>query len=266
VSRQELARFLRNRRENLRTADTGLPAGARRRTPGLRREEVAGLAHMSVDYYVRLEQARGPRPSPRILDGLTGALRLSPAERAHLFRLAGTNPAPPAGPVRQVRPYVVDLLRRMPEAAAVVTDASYNVIAFNPLADALLGDLTREPNLARRRFLGTGYESSSAEEFGHIAVARLRAAADRYPRDEPLTRLLAQLHAASDEFTAIWDTDPVRAPGHRMKTITHPRLGPLRLNCDVLAIPDDDQQVVFVTADPGTPTARALRRLVGAHR
>ncbi|MEU8254266.1 helix-turn-helix transcriptional regulator [Micromonospora inaquosa] len=262
MARQELARFLRERRDEMGPADVGLPAGPRRRTPGLRREEVARLAHMSVDYYTRLEQARGPHPSPRILEALTEALRLSPAERTHLFRLAEASPTPPAGPVRQVRPYVVNLLRRIPEAAAVVTDASYDVIDFNPLADALLGDLRQEPNLARRRFLGlNGYESSSAEEFGHIAVARLRAAADRYPRDEPIARLLAELRASSTEFTEIWNTNPVRAPGHRTKTITHPQLGPLRLNCDVLAIPDDDQQVVFITADPGSPTARALRHL-----
>jgi hypothetical protein len=217
---------------------------------------------MSVDYYIRLEQARGPHPSPRILDALTGALRLSAAERTHLFRLAGASPTPPAGPVRQVRPYVVNLLRRMPEAAAVVTDATYEVIAFNPLADAVFGNLGQEPNLARRRFLGLNYsESSSTEEFGHIAVARLRAAADRYPHDTALARLLTQLRADSIEFTEIWNTNPVHAPGHRTKTITHPQLGSLRLNCDVLTIPDDDQQVVFVTADPGTPTARALRHL-----
>ncbi|MFC4017891.1 helix-turn-helix transcriptional regulator [Micromonospora sp. GCM10011542] len=258
---QELAWFLRQRREDLRPADVGLPAGPRRRTPGLRREEVAQLAHMSVDYYARLEQARGPHPSPRILDSLADALRVSPAERIHLFRLAGATPAPPVGPVRQVRPHMVNLLRRIPEAAAVVTDASYDVIAFNPLADALLGNLRQEPNLARRRFLGLdSYESSSAEEFGHIAVARLRAAADRYPRDERLARLLTGLRAASTEFTEIWNTNPVRAPSHRIKTITHPQLGPLRLNCDVLTIPDD-QQVVFITADHGTPTARALRHL-----
>ncbi|MDG4781825.1 helix-turn-helix transcriptional regulator [Micromonospora sp. WMMD961] len=262
MARQELARFLRQRREDLRPADVDLPAGGRRRTPGLRREEVAGQAHMSVDYYTRLEQARGPHPSPRILDALTRALRLSPAERTHLFRLAGASPTPPAGPVRQVRPYVANLLRRIPEAAAVVTDVTYDVIAFNPLADALLGNLTEEPNLARRRFLHLGYESSSAEEFGYIAVARLRAAADRYPRDEPLARLLAELGTGSSEFTEIWNTNPVRAPGHRTKTISHPQLGPLRLNCDVLTVPDDDQQVVFLTADPGTPTAHALRHLV----
>jgi hypothetical protein len=259
-----MARFLRDRRARLRPADVGLPAGARRRTPGLRREEVAGLAHMSVDYYTRLEQARGPHPSGRILDALTGALRLGPAERAHLFRLAEAVPTPPAGPPRRVRPYVQALLDRMPGAAAVVTDAGYDVIAYNPLAEALLGDLAGQPNLARRRFLGLGHgyrETSSAAEFGEIAVARLRGAAARYPRDPALAGLLAELRAASPEFGAIWDTHPVREPGHRIKTLEHPELGPVRINCDILAVPDDDQQVVFITADPGSPAERALRSL-----
>jgi transcriptional regulator with XRE-family HTH domain len=262
MARQELALFLRDRRQALRPADVGLPAGRRRRTPGLRREEVAGLAAMSVEYYARLEQARGPHPSPRILDSLTGALRLSPAERAHLFRLAGTSPLPPPGPVRQVRPHVAGLLRRLPDTAVVVTDACYDVIAANPLAGALLGGLGQEPNLARRRFLHLGpRESSGAEEFGSIAVARLRGAADRYPLDERLAGLLAELRAGSEEFVAIWDTNPVRAPGHRVKTFAHPEVGPVRVSCDVLTIPEDDQQVVFVTADPGSPSARALHHL-----
>jgi transcriptional regulator with XRE-family HTH domain len=262
---RELARFLRERREDLRPVDVGLPAGPRRRTPGLRREEVAGLANMSVDYYVRLEQARGPHPSSRILDAVTGALRLTPAERTHVFRLAGVNPEPPDGPVRQVRPYVVDLLHRMTGSAAIVTDASYDVIAWNPLANALLGDLETEPNLARRRFLRTGrYESSSSEAFAPIVAGRLRASAARYPRDEQLAQLLAELRAGSEEFVAAWDANPVRAPGHRVKTMTHPEVGPLRVNCDVLAVPDDDQQVVFITADPGTSSARALGRLLTA--
>jgi transcriptional regulator with XRE-family HTH domain len=262
MARQELARFLRDRRAVVRPADIGLPAGPRRRTPGLRREEVARLATMSVDYYARLEQARGPHPSPRILDAIAAALRLSPAERTHLFRLAGANPAPAPGPSREVRPYVAGLLRRMPEAAAIVTAASYDVIGWNPLAEALLGDLGEDPNLARRRFLRPGgSDYPGAEEFGHIAVARLRSAADRYPRDEKLARLLAELRSGSAEFVQIWDTNPVRTPGHRVKTLDHPRLGRLRVNCDVLAVPDDDQQVVFITADPGTSSARALRRL-----
>jgi transcriptional regulator with XRE-family HTH domain len=265
MTRRELARFLRDRREKLQPIDVALPVDRRRRTPGLRREEIALLAHMSVDYYARLEQARGPRPSPRILDALTGALRLTPAERTHLFRLAGANPTPPASPVRRVRPYVADLLHRLPETGAVVTDAGYDVIAWNPLAAALLGNLDQEPNLARRRFLHLGHqESSGAEEFARIAVSRLRRAVARYPRDEPVARLVAELRSASSDFREVWETDPVHAPGHRTKTMTHPDVGPLRVNCDILTVPDDDQQVVFITADPDTPSARAFRHLVTA--
>ncbi len=266
MPRHELARFVRDHRERLGTADTGLVTGRRRRTPGLRREEVATLAHVSVDYYTRIEQARGPRPSPRVLDALAEALRLTRAERVHLFQLAGTPPTPLASPVRRVRPYVTDLLHRIPETAAVVTDASYTVVAQNQLAHALVGDCDETPNLARRRFLGRGsgpYETvSSAVEFGQLVVARLRAAADRYPRDAELTRLLDELRAGSAEFTELWRANPVYGPGHRTKTMVHPEVGELRLNCDVLTVPEDDQQVVFVTADPGSPSARALRHLL----
>jgi transcriptional regulator with XRE-family HTH domain len=265
MARQELARFLRDRREALRPAEVGLPAGSRRRTPGLRREEVAGLANISVEYYARLEQARGPRPSPPVLDGVADALRLAAAERAHMFRLAGVALSAPPGPPRRVRPHVASLLERMPDTAAIVTAASYDVIAWNPLAQALMGDLHSRPNLARRLFLDreevlrTGHE-----DFAEIAVARLRAAADRYPRDRRLAALLAELRVGSEEFASIWDTHPVRVPGHRTKTMVHPQLGPLRVHCDVLPISDDDQQVVFITADPDSSSARDLRRLAAA--
>jgi transcriptional regulator with XRE-family HTH domain len=267
TGKQELARFLRGRRDGLTPADAGLPADPPRRTRGLRREEIAELAHMSVDYYARLEQARGPRPSPRVLDALTEVFRLTAAERTHLFRLAGTTPTPLAGPVRRVRPHVAALLHRIPDTAAIVTDATYDVIAWNPLAEALLGsDLADRPNMARRRFLGRPLESSGGEESARIVVARLRRAADRYPRDEALARLLAALRAGSEEFVRIWETHPVHAPGHRTKTLVHPEAGRLRVTCDVLTVPHDDQQVVFVTADPGTPSARALRHLAAATR
>jgi transcriptional regulator with XRE-family HTH domain len=262
MPRPDLARFLRDRRADLRPADVGLPSGPRRRTPGLRREEVARLANMSVEYYVRLEQARGPQPSARILESLTSALRLDPAERTRLFRLAGTSPTPPAGPARTVRPYVTELLDRIPDAGAIVTDATYGVLAWNGLARAVWGPELTGMNLARSRFLGLNrFESTGFEEFGSYAVSRLRNAVTRYPRDPSLARLLADLRAGSPEFVELWNSDPVRVPGHRSKTVEHPELGRLRLNCDVLAVPDDDQQVVFITADPGSPTAKALRAL-----
>jgi transcriptional regulator with XRE-family HTH domain len=132
VDRLELARFLRDRRERIKPADVDLPAGPRRRTPGLRREEVAGLASMSVEYYARIEQARGPRPSPRILDAIAGALRMERAERTHLYRLAGVLPQAPPGPSRTVRPHVARLLERMQDTAAIITAATCDVIAWNP--------------------------------------------------------------------------------------------------------------------------------------
>jgi transcriptional regulator with XRE-family HTH domain len=247
MARGELALFLRDRRSQLRPTDVGLPAGDRRRTPGLRREEVAELAHMSVEYYTRMEQARGPRPSARILDGVAQALRLAPAERAHLYRLAEAPQPVPLSPVRTVRPRVRALLDHLPGAAAVVTDATYDVLAWNPLAEVLLGGLAEQPSLARRRFLmPMPYESTGAEEFGHIVAARLRAAVSRYPDDPRLVRLLADLHA-SEEFTHIWDTRPVHAPGHRESTVDHPQWGKVRITCEVLAVPEDDQQIVFMT-------------------
>jgi transcriptional regulator with XRE-family HTH domain len=274
MARAELARFLRDRREALRPADVGLPPGRRRRTPGLRREEVAERAHMSVEYYARLEQARGPRPSSRILDSVADALRLERAERAHMFGLAGVPLAAPDQVSRRVRPYVAGLLDRMPDSAAIVTAATYDVIAWNPLAsalfgEALLGEAARghgdQPNLARRRFLNRDQVLTTGhEDFGEIAVARLRAAAARYPLDTGLADLLGELRAGSTEFTELWATNPVRVPGHRTKTIVHPEVGSLRVDCDVLAVPDDDQQVVFITADPGSASERALRHLAVA--
>ncbi|MEV7036167.1 helix-turn-helix transcriptional regulator [Streptomyces sp. NPDC093272] len=268
-ARQELARFLRERRAALGPRTVGLaPGAAARRTPGLRREEVAELAHMSVDYYVRLEQARGPRPSARVLDALAEALRLAPAERSHLFRLADW-PAPPAAPaaVRRVRPHVAGMLERLPGTAAIVTDACYGLVAWNPLAVQLFGyDLSGgATNLARRRFLGQGrmYAGSTAGQFGEVVVARLRRAAERYPHDGHLASLLDELHAGSAEFRQLWATHPVYAPGHRTKVVDHPELGRLRLNCDVLLVPEDDQEVVLVTADPGTPSAHRLAELAG---
>jgi transcriptional regulator with XRE-family HTH domain len=264
VGREDLARFLRERRESVRPAEVGLVAGPRRRTPGLRREEVAELASMSVEYYARLEQARGPRPSARILDSIAGTLGLEPAERAHLYRLAGVIPPAPPGPPSHVRPHVACLLGRLQDTAAIVTAATYDVIAWNPLAGVLFG-LQGKPNLARRRFLHRDEVLTSGhEDFGEIAVSRLRAAAARYPHDAALATLLADLRAGSEEFTGIWDTYPVRVAGHRTKNMVHPEVGRLQVSCDVLTVPDDDQQVVFITADPGSRSARALRHLASA--
>src|SRR5215472_13025312 len=143
MNRAELAAFLRTRRHRLRPADVGLPGGGRRRTPGLRRQEVAELAGISVDYSIRLEQARGPHPSRQVLTALCRALVLTADEREYLFRLADENPPPTAGPSREISPGIRNLLDSMPETPAYVVDAKYDVLAWNSLATHFIGDLSQ---------------------------------------------------------------------------------------------------------------------------
>lgn len=158
MDRQELGAFLRSRRERLLPEDVGLPPGPRRRTAGLRREEIAVLAYISTEYYIRLEQGRAPRPSGEVLAGIAGALRLTDAESDHLHRLAGTAPAHTGLHRRDVRQSILALLERIPQTAAIVTSAAFEVLAWNDLAEALLEDFAAlnlaERNLARKAFLG----------------------------------------------------------------------------------------------------------------
>ena len=261
MSKAELAAFLRDRRTRLRPAQTD---GRTRRTPGLRRQEVADLASMSVEYYTRLEQGRGARPSARILDSLSVALQLGRADHARLFALAAVAPAPPRAVPRTVRPHVAALLHRMPGTAAIVTAATYDVVAWNPLAEALIGELGTHPNLARRYFLQGRHWSSDSDGFAEVVVARLRAAATRYPADPTLEELLRELREGSHQFEELWRKDPTRTPGHRVKTVLHPVVGRFRVTCDVLLVPEDDQQVVLITAEPGSLDERALLSLAHA--
>ncbi|MGW3348711.1 helix-turn-helix transcriptional regulator [Nonomuraea rubra] len=278
MDRRELAAFLRSRRERITPADVGLPAGPRRRTPGLRREEAAQLAYISTEYYTRLEQARGPRPSHEVLAGLARALRLSDAERDHLHHLAGAPPAPAPGPSREVRQSILDLLRRLPQAAAIVTSATIEVIAWNDLAAALMEDFSalprRERNLVRRAFLGPHPQGrrlfgvSDVEEFARMSTGRLRATAARYPGDPEVAALVRELHEGSAEFARLWDSHDVATEPVMTKTFQHPLVGPVTVNCDVLDITDRDQQVVIYTAAPGSPSEQALRLLsvIGTQR
>ncbi|MGW1346073.1 helix-turn-helix transcriptional regulator [Kribbella sp. NPDC002412] len=278
MDRRELADFLRSRRERITPADVGLPAGTRRRTPGLRREEVAQLAFISTEYYTRLEQARAPRPSHEVLAGLSRALRMSDAERDHLHHLAGAPPGPPPGPPRLVRQSIRDLLERLPQAAAIVTSAMYEVVAWNHLAAALMEDFSalspRDRNLVRRAFLGPHpqgqrlYGVSDAEEFARSSAQDLRAAAARYPDDPGVAELVRDLLAGSEEFARLWSSHDVSAEPTLCKTFQHPQVGPVTVNCDILDIADRDQRVVIYTADPGSPSEEALRLLsvIGTQR
>ncbi|WP_326733185.1 helix-turn-helix transcriptional regulator [Streptomyces phaeochromogenes] len=225
-----------------------------------------------------MEQARGPRPSREVLAGLARALRLSDAERDHLHHLAGAPPGPPPGPSREVRQSILDLLSRLPQAAAIVTSASFEVIAWNDLAAALMEDFSalprRDRNLVRRVFLGPHpqgrrlYGVSDADAFARNATQRLRATAARYPDDPEVTGLVAELLVGSEEFTRLWASHDVSAEPTLCKTFQHPLVGPVTVNCDALDITDRDQQVVIYTAASGSPSEEALRLLsvIGTQR
>ncbi|MEV6837723.1 helix-turn-helix transcriptional regulator [Streptomyces sp. NPDC051133] len=278
MDKAELAAFLRSRRERIGPADVGLRAGPRRRTPGLRREEVALLAFISTEYYTRLEQARGPRPSREVLAGLARALRLSDAERDHLHLLAGAPPDPPPGPPREVRQSILDLVHRLPRSAVFVTSAMLEVLAWNELAAALMEDFSalprRDRNLARRVILGPHpdgrrlYGVSDADAFARHAARRLRRTAARYPEDPEVTGLVRELRDGSEEFARLWAAHDVDAGPALCKTFQHPLVGPVTVSCDALDVADRDQQVVIYTAVPGSRSEEALRLLsvVGTQR
>lgn len=270
MDRRALGTFLRSRRERLTPAQVGLRGEGMRRTPGLRREEVAGLACISLEHYGRLEQARGAAPSRCVLIALADALLLDRDERQHLLTLAGHTTETAPNPPRDVPQSILDLLGRVPGTAALVLDAGYDVLAWNPLAAALLEDYAALPpggrNLIRRHFLPPAdlrrhYGMSGADEFSRFAVGRLRSATARYPTDRYLAALVAHLHAHSSEFAVLWDTGDVPVGQHRTKSVDHPTAGHLDLTCDVLTVPDRDQHLVLLTAAPGSPSEQALHRL-----
>ncbi|MBW0106878.1 helix-turn-helix transcriptional regulator [Pseudonocardia sp. KRD291] len=274
MDRDELGTMLRTWRERVHPADVGLPAGARRRTPGLRREEVAGLAGMSVDYLSRLEQGRGPHPSEAVLGAMARALRLETPERDHLFHLAGVAPPTPGQIGTAVRPSVLRLIDRFADLPAVLLNVRRDVLAWNPMAAALFGDFSADPparrNLLRSRFL-TGDSrmvAHTAEDRARLdrsMIGDLRGTVARYPQDQALRRLVADLCAGSETFARIWAEREVIAHHGDRKTFAHPQVGELTLDCDALHVSADDQTLLVYSAAPGSPAADGLSllRVVG---
>ena len=269
MEKKELGAFLRSRRERLWPADVGLRPGSRRRTPGLRREEVAVLAHISTEYYVRLEQGRAPRPSAEVLAGIGSALRLTDVESEHLHVLAGTAPARTGRHRRDVRPSILALLERLPRTAGIVVSAAFEVLAWNDLAAALLEDFSvlapHDRNLARRAFPsragGPPYGISDAAEFRHHVVVQLRTTLARYPSDPAVRGLVDELVDGSAEFARLWSRHDVAAAPVLTKTFGHPVVGPVTVDCDSMRLDDHDQHLVLYTAPSGSRDAEALALL-----
>ncbi|MEJ3747417.1 helix-turn-helix transcriptional regulator [Actinomycetes bacterium KLBMP 9797] len=270
VDRAQLAAVLRAARSRITPADVGLPAGPRRQVPGLRREEVAQLAGLGIDYVIRLEQGRGPRPSPQVLNALARALRLSDDDRTTLFRLAGSAPPQAATVPMQVHWTTQRLLDRIGELPALVLSAKSDVLAWNALAAALFGDFSATPparrNLIRQRFFGTGIGRVTMIPDPHAdaaadCVGSLRTTQARYPDDPDLARLVAELRAGSEPFDRLWRAGRSVRQRSAGTTVIHPELGSLTLDCDVLLVPEADQTLLVYSAGPGTSEASALELL-----
>ncbi|MET7416412.1 MULTISPECIES: helix-turn-helix domain-containing protein [Streptomyces] len=270
--RAELSEFLRTRRAKLQPQDVGLPDfGRHRRVPGLRREELAQLAGVSVAYYTRLEQGNGRNVSAEVLDAIARALRLTDAEHAHLTHLA--RPARhkkkrrPAR-VQRVRTGLLYLLDNMDGIPAYVTGARSDILAWNAMAAAVFGDWGAMPpgerNWARLVFLSPGYRDlfvnwdSKASDM----VSYLRLYAGCHPDDPELSALVGELSVKSDEFRRLWATHNVKEKGHGVKLVRHPLAGDLTLSYETLNLPDDEEQhLVTYHAEPGSESAQALRLL-----
>ncbi|WP_380286375.1 helix-turn-helix transcriptional regulator [Kitasatospora purpeofusca] len=273
MDRPALADFLTRRRAGLAPADVGLPPGARRRTPGLRREEVAQLAGLSVDYYARLEQRRGPQPSPQLVAALARALRLTEDERDHLFHLAGHLPPRRHTPLTHVRPGLLLILDRLHDTPAQVVSDVGDVLAQNPMAAALFGEAAQgqpeQRNVVLRWFAEPAvralFPAEQHEEMARAHVAHLRAAHAARPGDAHLGRLVARLLATGEEFAAHWARHDVAVRRSGRKTVLHPVVGRLDLDCEVLAAAGQDQLLLVHTAPPGTVSAERLEllRVVG---
>jgi transcriptional regulator with XRE-family HTH domain len=270
TNRAELAAFLRARRARLSPRQVGLPgAGSpgHRRTPGLRRQEVAQLAGMSVDYYIRLEQGRGPHPSRQVLSALARALMLTADERDYLFRVAEESPPPVAGPSREITPGIRHLLDTMPDTPAYVVDAAYNVLAWNRLAIHFIGDLAshEDRNMIRWTFRREPTDVVWTDEhflrFTRATVADLRASYARYPGDSAIESLVTEMLALSPPFAEMWSEHEVEVRGPMLKYVSHPQAGPLEFECQVLHIAETGQRLIAYCAAPGSATEAAFREL-----
>jgi len=224
---------------------------------------------MSVDYYIRLEQGRGPHPSRQVLSALARALMLTTDERDYLFRVAGESPPAAPAPSREITPGIRHLLDTMPETPAYVVDAAYNVLAWNRLATHFIGDLSsyEDRNMIRWTFRREPDDVMWTDEhvvrFTRATVADLRAAYARYPGDAAMESLVTEMLALSPRFAEMWAEHEVEVRGPMLKYVNHPQAGPLEFECQVLHIAETGQRLIAYCAAPGSATEAAFRQMAG---
>ncbi|KAA6215921.1 helix-turn-helix transcriptional regulator [Streptomyces filamentosus] len=260
----DLAGFLRTRRARVDPAAVGIPADSRRRVEGLRREEVAHLSGVSVDYYVRLEQGRATQPSEQVLDALARVLGLDGTEQGHLRRLARQRLRPAKAPGGRVRPELLRVLGLVSGAPALIMDHRLDVLAGNRLAELLLGRSLPGLNTARHIFLEEAERGLYAdwEQCTLDVVGHLRLAAGKYPDDPRLASLIGELAMGSERFRRLWARADVRARTHGRKAYRHPLVGLLELHQENFALPDaPGRELLVLSAAPGSPAEDGLRLL-----
>jgi len=269
IDRAGLAEFLRSRREALQPEDVGLRRGPRRRTNGLRREEVATLCHMSTDYYSRLERERGPQPSSQMLASMALGLHLSLDERDHLFRLAGQNPPARGGASAHISPGLLRILDRLNDTPAEIVTELGETLRQTPLAVALTGDTTMHTGAARsagyRWFTDPAARDRYAPEehafLTRMYVSGLREIVTLRGPHSRAAHLADLLLTQSEEFRRVWDDHEIGVRPREVKHFIHPEVGALELTCQRLIDPDQAHSLLVYTAIPGTESHDRLNLL-----
>jgi transcriptional regulator with XRE-family HTH domain len=260
----DLAKSLRAWRDRLNPVELGLPQRTDRRAPGLRREDVAAQAGISVNYLIRLEQGRAQAPSLSVVAALARALRLDPVEAGLLHRLAGHAEPTARVAARHLTPSVLRILDRFDDVPLIVVDAAWTIVAGNPLAHAFLQGNVVGENAARRQFIGPSWverEPGEDELFERDLAGDLHRQLARHPDDPAVRAIVDELLAASERFVALWAERPASFAATSRKTFHHPAVGKITVDCDVLEVMGTDLRLVIWTAAPGTSDANALALL-----
>ncbi|GAB6897688.1 helix-turn-helix transcriptional regulator [Kineosporia succinea] len=269
INRDALAEFLRHRREALQPEDVGMPRGQRRRTAGLRREEVAVLCHMSPDYYARLERASGPAPSTQMIASIAQGLHLSLDERDHLFRLAGHEPPGRGAGSEHVSPGMLRVFDQLVDTAAEIGTELGETLRQTPLAAALTGEASRYEGPLRSRGYRWFADPSSRERYlpedhaflSRMYVSGLRGVIGQRGPHSRAAGLAARLRDESEEFRELWEGQEIGVRPDEVKRFRHPEVGVMELNCQVLLDPLQSHWLMVYTANPGSESYERLRLL-----
>ncbi len=269
IDRAGLAAFLRSRREALQPEDVGYPRGARRRTSGLRREEVATLCHMSTDYYSRLERERGPQPSTQMIAGMAQGLHLTIDERDHLFRLAGHSPPPRGSVSDHISPGLLRILDRMADTPAEIVTELGETLRQTPLGVALTGDTTSftgpDRSIGYRWFTNPAtramYDPKDHDYLSRLFASGLRSVATMRGPGSRAAKYADMLLNSSDEFRDLWNEYQVGLRPNEIKRFLHPTVGAMDLHCQSMVDPDQNHRLLVYTATPGTESYERLALL-----